>query len=139
MIIRTLTIGPKVSIIHGFTVCLIMSLWQLACEGQTFTHNSFSSNQLTILRFRQWTPWRVMTVFGVLMFLQSILKISKSIRVLSTILPAIRLTSGRIGPVFSHNVGYQHTTTDLLFKLRFIHCTMVSPFILPFLSFSLSG
>ena len=29
--------------------------------------------------------------------------------------------------------------TDLLFRLRFIHCAMVSPFILPCLPFSLTG
>ena len=43
-----------------------------------------------------------------------------------------RPTSGcRIGPAFYHNTEYQHVNTDLLFRLRFIHCTMVTPFILP--------
>ena len=52
---------------------------------------------------------------------------------------AVRPTSGRnIGPVFSHNAEYQCTTTDLLFRLRFIHCTMISPFILRCFSFSLT-
>ena len=55
-------------------------------------------------------------------------------------LPAVRPTSGgRIGPVFSHNTEYRLANTDLLFRLRFIHCTLVSPFILPCLPFSLTG
>ena len=29
----------------------------------------------------------------------------------------------------SHNAEYRFATTDLLFRLRFIHCTIVSPFI----------
>ena len=55
-------------------------------------------------------------------------------------LPAIRPTSsGRIGPVNSYNTEYRCTNTDLLFQLRFIHCAMVSPFILHCFSFSLTG
>ena len=55
-------------------------------------------------------------------------------------LPAIRYTSsGRIWPVFSHNTGYQWATTDLLIWLRFIHCTIVSPFIHHCFSFSSIG
>ena len=55
-------------------------------------------------------------------------------------LPAVRPTSGgRIGPFLSHNTEYRLTNTDLLFRLRFIHCTLVSPFILPCLPFSLTG
>ena len=42
----------------------------------------------------------------------------------------IHYSDRRIGPVFSHNTEYQCAITDLLFGLRFIHCTMVSPFIL---------
>ena len=54
-------------------------------------------------------------------------------------LPAIRPTSGvRIRPVFSHNTEYWYTNTDLLFRLRFIHCAMVNPFILYCFSFSLT-
>ena len=52
---------------------------------------------------------------------------------------AVRPTSDRnIGPVFSHNAEYRCTTKDLLFRLRFIHCTMISPFILRCFSFSLT-
>ena len=55
-------------------------------------------------------------------------------------LPAVRPTSGgRIGPIFSHNTEYRFANTDLLFRLRFIHCALVSPFILPCLPFSLTG
>ena len=55
-------------------------------------------------------------------------------------LPAVRPTTGRrIGPVFSHNTEYQHANTDLLFRLRFIHCGLVSPFILHCFPFSLTG
>ena len=55
-------------------------------------------------------------------------------------LPAVRPTSSRrIGPGFSHNAEYWHTKTDLLFQLRIIHCTMVSPFILLCFPFSLTG
>ena len=54
----------------------------------------------------------------------------------SACLPALRPTSSRrIRPVFSDNTEYQHTNTDLLFRLRFIYYTMVSPFILPCLPF----
>ena len=53
---------------------------------------------------------------------------------------AIRPTIGRrIRPVFSHNTEYWHANTDLLFQLRFIHCVMVSPFILHCFPFSLTG
>ena len=53
-------------------------------------------------------------------------------------LPTVKPTSsGRIGPVFSHNT--ECANTDLLFQLRFIHCAMVSPFILPCFPFSLAG
>ena len=45
--------------------------------------------------------------------------------------PAVRPTSSRrIGPVFAHNTDYQQANTDMFFKLRFIHYTMVIPFIL---------
>ena len=55
-------------------------------------------------------------------------------------LPAIRLTNGRrIGPVFSHNTEYRCVNTDLLLRLRFIHCAMASPFILHSFPFSLTG
>ena len=55
-------------------------------------------------------------------------------------LPAVRLTSGkRVGLVFSCNTEYQCTNTDLLFQLCFIHCAMVSPFVLPCFPFSLTG
>ena len=55
-------------------------------------------------------------------------------------LPDMRPTSSRrIGPDFSHNTEYRHANTDLLFRLIFIHCAMVSPFILPCLPFSLTG
>ena len=37
----------------------------------------------------------------------------------------------RIYPVFWCNKGYLHAITDLLFQWRFIHCTIVSPCILP--------
>ena len=38
-------------------------------------------------------------------------------------LPAVRPTSsGRIGPIFSHDTEYWFANTDLLFRLRFIHC-----------------
>ena len=67
----------------------------------------------------------------------------KSTRISSVSQPAcllaIRPTSrGRIGPVFSHNARYRCATTDLLIQLRFIHCTIVSPFILHCFSFSLT-
>ena len=52
----------------------------------------------------------------------------------------IKSTSGeRIWPVFSHNTESQCTNTDLLFQIRLINCTMVSPFILHCFFFSLSG
>ena len=55
-------------------------------------------------------------------------------------LPAVRPTSGgRIGPIFSHNTEYRLANTDLLFRLRFIHCALVTLFILPCLPFSLTG
>ena len=55
-------------------------------------------------------------------------------------LPAITPTScGRIRPVFSHNTKYRCANTDLLFWLRFIHYTIVSPFILHCFSFSMTG
>ena len=55
-------------------------------------------------------------------------------------LPAIRPTNGgRIGPNLSHNTEYWCANTDLLFRLRFIHCAMVSPFILPCLPFPVTG
>ena len=55
-------------------------------------------------------------------------------------LPAVRPTSGgRIGPIFSHNTEYRFANTDLLLRLRFIHCALVSTFILPCLPFSLTG
>ena len=48
----------------------------------------------------------------------------------------IRPTSSvRIGPVFSHNTGYWCATTDLLIRLRFIHCDIVGCFILHCFSF----
>ena len=51
----------------------------------------------------------------------------------------MRPTSGRrIGPVFYSNTEYRYNM-DLLFQLRFIHCTMVSPFILHCFPFSLTG
>ena len=50
--------------------------------------------------------------------------------------PAVRPTSGRsTGPAFSDNAEYQCAITDLLFRLRFTHCAMVSPFILRCFSF----
>ena len=55
-------------------------------------------------------------------------------------LPAVRPTSsGRIGPVLLHNVGYQHATEDLLIQLRFTHCVIVSHFFLHCFSFALTG
>ena len=55
-------------------------------------------------------------------------------------LPAIRPTSSRsIDLVFSHNTEYWLANTDLLFRLRFIHCSMVSPFILHCFPFPLTG
>ena len=55
-------------------------------------------------------------------------------------LPATRPTSGgRIGLIFPHNTAYRLITKDLLFQLRFIHCTMVSLLILPCLPFSLTS
>ena len=43
---------------------------------------------------------------------------------------ALRSTSiRRIRPVFC-NAGYQRTTANLLFQLKFIHCVIVIPFIL---------
>ena len=43
-----------------------------------------------------------------------------------------------MGPVFSHNAEYRCANPDLLFRLRFIHCAMVSPFIIRCFSFSLT-
>ena len=55
-------------------------------------------------------------------------------------LPAVRPTSGRrIGQIFSYNTEYRLVNTDLLFQLRFIHCAMLSPFILHCFPFSLTG
>ena len=55
-------------------------------------------------------------------------------------LPAVRPTSNRrIGPVFSPNTEYRCANTVLLFRLRFIHCAMVSPFIFHCFPFSLTG
>ena len=52
----------------------------------------------------------------------------------------VRPTSGgRIEAVFSRNAGYHHATTDLLIQWRFIHCAIVSPFILHCFSSSLTG
>ena len=49
-------------------------------------------------------------------------------------------TSGvRIGPISSHNTEYWHANTNLLFWLQFIHCALVSPFILHWFPFSLIG
>ena len=57
---------------------------------------------------------------------------------LAACLPAISPTScWRIEPAFSHFKEYQHANTNLLFRLRFIHSAMVSPFILPFACLSL--
>ena len=42
-------------------------------------------------------------------------------------------------PVLSQNTEYRCAYTDLLFRLRFIHCAMVSPFILHCFPFSLTG
>ena len=51
----------------------------------------------------------------------------------------IRKLTVRISSIFSHNTEYRLANTDLLFRLRFIHCALVSPFILPCLPFSLTG
>ena len=75
-------------------------------------------------------------------------KISRPTHILSACLPAclptgspaVRLTNGkRIGLVFSHNTKYPCANTSLLFWLRFIHCTMVSPFILHCFPFTSTG
>ena len=59
---------------------------------------------------------------------------------LSACLPTVRPTSDwRKGPAFSHDTEYWRTNTNLLFRLRFLYYTMVSPFIVPCLLFSLSG
>ena len=58
---------------------------------------------------------------------------------LPTCLPAIRPTSGRRIVSFSHNTEFKCANTDLLYRLRFIYCAMVSTFILPCFSFSLTG
>ena len=50
----------------------------------------------------------------------------------------IPISDGRIEPVFPHYAEYQCATTDL-FWLRFIHCAIVSLFILYCFSFSLNG
>ena len=44
-----------------------------------------------------------------------------------------------IGPLFSHNTGYGCATTDLLIQFWFIHCDIMSPFILHCFAFSLAG
>ena len=49
------------------------------------------------------------------------------------------ISGGRIEAVFSRNAGYHHATTDLLIQWRFIHCAIVSPFILHCFSSSLTG
>ena len=55
-------------------------------------------------------------------------------------LPTIRPTSGgRILPVFSYSTEYRHANKDLLFRLRFIHCAIVSPFALHCFPFFLTG
>ena len=53
-------------------------------------------------------------------------------------LPDVSSTSGR-SQILSHNTEYQCANTDLLFRLRFIHWVMVSPFILPCFPFSFTG
>ena len=45
-------------------------------------------------------------------------------------LPAIRPTSGGSIAIFSCEAEYWYSNTDLLLWLRFIHCSMISPFIL---------
>ena len=48
--------------------------------------------------------------------------------------PAVRPGSARpTGPEISHNTGSGGGFTKMLFRKRFIHCAMVSPFILRFL------